>query len=519
MNKQLIPNYILTILAAFNQAGYQAYIVGGAVRDLLLGKNPHDYDITTSALPEQTIGVCKAMGWKTVNKLGNNFGCVVAVVDGEPCEITTFRGERYNYAKDAHRPSEIWYCQDLREDLARRDFTVNAMAMDAQGKIYDFFGGQDDLKYKILRTVGLPQQRFQEDALRMFRACRFVAQLGFTYVQRDDLAPGFGMDATPYRLPVSFKWPVEQCKGLSLERVRTELEKLLEAPYASKGLVLLLATGLSDQCCRVKEKGAYTELPILPELRHLVGLEQNKRFHCYDTWEHTLLAIDNSPCDLTLRWTLLLHDVAKGMPGVRGLTPDGHPNDHGHEAESAKMTTAILQRFRYPEKFCRLVIWLVAEHMRFAPILFYKHLSDDPQYTEPANIKKTILKWVRNEATSGTFHNNEELVEAFKLLKIVYLADMGATHARTNLELMQEGNDLADLTIELAQKNMPVSTGDLAINGKELLAIVGKEQIKFMFDYLLERVQSQNLPNEHDALLKAVEKKLKRNNKGENPCK
>ena len=255
---------------------------------------------------------------------------------------------------------------DYAEDSNRRDFTINAMAMDAQGKIYDFFGGQDDLKHKILRTVGLPQQRFKEDALRMFRACRFVAQLGFTYVQRDDLAPGFGMDATPYRLPVSFKWPVEQCQGLSLERVRTELEKLLEAPYASKGLVLLLATGLSDQCCRVKENGAYTELPILPELRHLVGLEQNKRFHCYDTWEHTLLAIDNSPCDLTLRWTLLLHDVAKGMPGVRGLTPDGHPNDHGHEAESAKMTTTILQRFRRVgfQKFQRLSENILRRHHR-----------------------------------------------------------------------------------------------------------------------------------------------------------
>lgn len=507
---QQIPNYILKILHSFNEAGFEAYIVGGAVRDLLLGKQPHDYDVTTNALPEQTIEVCKNMHWKTVDNLGNNFGCVVAIVDNISLEITTFRGERYDRQIDAHRPSEVWFCQDLREDLARRDFTINAMAMDANGKVYDFFGGQQDLERKILRTVGDPNQRFKEDALRMFRACRFVAQLSFTYVQKENLAPAFGMDATPYRLPVSFKWPVEQCKGLSLERVRTELEKLLAAPYASKGLVLLLATGLNEQSCRIKSNGSYEEIPILPELSHLVGLEQNRRFHCYDTWEHTLLAIDNSPCNLTLRWVMLLHDVAKGLPGVRGLTPDGHPNDHGHEAESAKMTAVIMDRFRYPTKFSKLIIWLVAEHMRFAPILFYKHLSDDPQYTEPANIKRTILKWIRSEATKGTFKNQAELVQAFTLLKTVYLADMGATNARNDMVLMSEGNELADLTIELASKHMPVATSDLAINGKELLELVGSSQIKNYFAYLLERVQSQNLANEHAALIAAVNKKLMR---------
>ena len=505
-----IPNYILQVLQAFNNSGYQAYIVGGAVRDLLLGKQPHDYDITTNALPEQTIAVCQSKKWKTVDKLGNNFGCVVAIVDNISVEITTFRGERYDRQVDAHRPSEVWFCQELREDLARRDFTINAMALDAAGQVYDFFGGQQDLEHKILRTVGEPKQRFREDALRMFRACRFVAQLGFTYVQQQDLLPGFGMAATPYHLPISFKWPVEQCQGLSLERVRTELEKLLEAPYASKGLMLLLATGLNAQSCRVKSKGSYEEIPILPELSHLVGLEQNKRFHLYDVWEHTLLAIDNSPCELTLRWVMLLHDVAKGLPGVRGLTPDGQPNDHGHEAASAEITATIMARLGYPAKFSKLVIWLVAEHMRFAPILFYKHLSDDPQYTEPANIRKTILKWVRSEASKGTFRSTQELVHAFTLLKAVYLADMGATKARSDQNLMQEGNELADLTIYLAQNNMPVATSDLAINGKELLELVEAEHIKGFFAYLLERVQSQNLPNEHAALLAAVQKKLAR---------
>jgi len=503
-----IPNYIKNVLQAMKAADYEAYIVGGAVRDLLLGLEPHDYDVTTNALPEETKAVCQAQGWQVVDNLGNNFGCVVAVVEGEPCEITTFRGEQYGV--DAHRPSEIWYCKTLQEDLSRRDFTVNAMAMDIKGRVYDFFGGQEDLEHRVLRTVGDPQQRFREDALRMFRACRFVAQLGFTYVQRDNLLPSVGMAATPYRLPVSFKWPLEGCAGLSLERVRTELEKLLVSPYASKGLMLLMATGLTDCSCRVKENGNYTEVPILPELKHLLGLEQNKRFHMYDTWEHTLFALDNSPRDLMLRWTMLLHDVAKGLPGVRGTTPDGYPNDHGHEVESAKMTAPILERFRYPEKFSKRVIWLVAEHMRYAPILFYKHLSDDPQYTDPVNIRRTILKWVRSEATSGSFRKQADLVEAFEQLKEVYLADMGATYAGRKPEMMQEGRELADLVIELARSCMPVTASDLAVSGKELLELVSQAQIKNILNYLLERVQSQNLANERDVLLQAVEKKLKR---------
>lgn len=504
-----IPCYILEILKALNGAGFEAYIVGGAVRDLLLGLEPNDYDITTSARPEETISLCKAKNWPVVDNLGNNFGCVVALIQGNPCEITTFRGEKYSN-RDSHRPSEVWFCNDLKSDLSRRDFTINAMAMDSNGKIYDYFSGQQDLLEHKLRTVGKPSERFQEDALRMLRACRFVAQLGFEYVQDENVLPGFGMEKSPYYLPHSFNWPVELCSGLSLTRVRVELEKLLTAPYAGKGLMLFMATSLYNQSCTLRQNGSTIQVPILPELGHLVGLAQNPRFHLYDVWEHTLLAVDNSPQDLVLRWAMLLHDVAKGLPGIRGTTPDGQPNDHGHEAESAHMAKPILERFQYNDKFTQKILWLVAEHMRFAPILFYKHLSDNPQYRDPVNIRKTILKWIRTEATSGHFHRQQDMVDSFQQLKYIYLADMGATHAGKNTELMAEGQELADLAIDLAQNNMPVSSSDLDINGNELLELVKKEQLKAMLSYLLERVQSQNLPNEKAALLAAVEKKLKR---------
>ena len=179
--KSKLPSYIKSILNALNQSGFEAYVVGGAVRDLLLGIEPGDFDVTTSAHPEDVLAICHAQNWRTVDNLGNNFGCVIAIVENVPVEITTFRGE--SYGADAHKPEQVWYCETLREDLSRRDFTVNAMALDVNGKLYDYFGGQIDLQNKVLRTVGKAKLRYEEDALRMFRACRFVAQLGFTYKQ------------------------------------------------------------------------------------------------------------------------------------------------------------------------------------------------------------------------------------------------------------------------------------------------------------------------------------------------
>ncbi len=491
-----IPAYIKKILHALNSSGFEAYVVGGAVRDLLLGITPGDFDVTTNARPQQVLDICHAQNWHTVDKLGNNFGCVVAVVENVAVEITTFRGESYGY--DAHKPEKIWFCDNLREDLSRRDFTINAMAFDISGKLYDYFGGRQDLKNKILRTVGNARKRYEEDALRMFRACRFVAQLGFTYVQDEDLLPPFGMEGTPYYLEQSFHFPTERCAGLSLERVRTELDKLLISEHAGKGLMLLLATGLSDANCRVKTNGAYQEIAILPELHHLAGLHQNPRFHCYDTWEHTLAAIDNSPRNLTIRWTLLLHDVAKGLPGIRKPNKEGQPSDHGHEAKSAELAQDIFSRLRYPDKFRKLAVWLVAQHMRFAPML--------------VTGEKTLLRWVRSEATAGTFRNTAELVDAYKKLVEVFLADMGATTARTNMHLMTEGKLLGEQVIELARK-MPVAPSDLAVTGKDLLQILPQVEIKNTLAYLLERVQSGNLANETEALLTAVKKRLEKHPK------
>lgn len=493
----LLPPQTAAILDALTEAGYEAYLVGGAVRDLLLGLQPEDYDITTNAHPEQVLEVCRRRNWHTVDKLGQNWGCVIILLDGMATEVTSFRGERYD-DQDVHRPAATWYCQTLQEDLSRRDFTVNAMALDKNGRLYDYFGGQQDLEKKLLRTVGDPAKRYGEDALRMLRACRFVAQLGFIYTQDTGLLPPCGQEGTPYYLPHAFAFPTERCSRLSLERVRRELEKLLLSPHAGQGLMLMMATGLLGSSCRSRSMGRDTEIPLLPEALHLLGLPQNPRFHIYDTWEHTLLAVDNSPRQLAIRWALVLHDLGKGLTEIRKIK-NGQPTDPGHEAQSAIMAQAILTRLGYGEDFVRLVVWLVAQHMRFAPMLITG--------------ERTLLRWVRAEATSGTFRNQQELAEAYELLTEVFLADMGATHARENLQLMQEGRTLGEQVVELARTRMPVCAKDLALGGKELLTLVPQAEIKNTLSYLLERVQSGNLPNEaaalRAALLKNREKQAK----------
>ena len=474
------PEYVNRILQALNDAGYQAYVVGGAVRDLLLGLNPGDFDLTTSAKPEQVLAVARAQNFGSVDKLGQNFGVVVLTVPGHTVEVATFRGERYG--TDVHRPAEVWYCERLEEDLGRRDFTVNAMAMDVQGTVYDFYQGREDLQKKILRTVGEPEQRFAEDALRMYRACRFVAQLNFTYA-----------GVIPFN--------IANCRELSLERVRTEIDKMLVCPAAAQGLRLFMDSGLVRAWCRVRQDGHDSYEPVLPELGHLFQLPQNNKFHCYDAWEHTLHALDNSPRDLTIRWALLLHDIAKGLPGVRKPNKEGQPSDHGHEAVSAKLALEILTRLRYPEAFVQRVVWLVAQHMRFAPLLIRG--------------ERTILHWVRGEALSGKFRSEAELTEAYTQLVAVFLADMGATWAgKKNPQLMAEGRKLGDLVISLAQTKMPVRTGDLHIKGGEIITLLQpaqKNQIGDILHYLVTRVQNGELPNEHEELLSAVKRKLERN--------
>ena len=187
------------------EAGYEAYIVGGAVRDLLLKLPPGDFDITTSATPEEISAVCRANNIKTIDNLGQNFGCVVAVIDGVPAEITTFRGE--SYGTDAHKPEKVWFSKSLREDLSRRDFTVNAMAMDINGRIYDYHNGMEDLQNHILRTVGNAAQRYSEDACVCCAPAVLLPSLALIMCRKMACCRPSAKENTPYYMPRNFSFP------------------------------------------------------------------------------------------------------------------------------------------------------------------------------------------------------------------------------------------------------------------------------------------------------------------------
>lgn len=461
------------ILAALEEAGKEGYIVGGCVRDLAMGKAAHDWDITMSARPEEMLSIAALHGWKAIDGGGRRFGTVIIVLDGENYEVTTFRSEMYG--SDAHRPSEVSFARTLKEDLMRRDFTVNAMAMDGRGRLYDEFDGLSDIARKRLRTVGDAKERFSEDALRLLRACRFVSQLDF--MADSSLVEGMA-SAFP------------RVSGLSLERVRSEVDRMLVAEHAARGMDLMVRSGLARCSCRIKEKGQYTEVPVLPELSHLVGLPQQKEFHKYDAWYHTLAVLEAAPPTLVLRWAALLHDVAKGMPGVRAVRK-GRLTDYGHDKKGAEMAGHILTRWHRSPSFTKEVVWLVENHMRF------HFFANSPE--------ADAEKWVRQLARDRVFPSSETMAESFLRLKDLCKADIigcGRPLSAT------EGHEAFGEYMAELSRRMPVTCKELHYP-KDVPAILAPHVAEGM-NNLLFRVQNGNLDNTEEALHDAALRFAKR---------
>lgn len=465
--KGKIDEGALAILQGLEGAGREAYIVGGCVRDLLMGLSPHDWDITTSARPDEIARIASAHGWKTFDGGGRRFGTVIVVRKDQSYEVTTFRREFYG--DDSHRPLSVSFADTLEEDVSRRDFTVNAMAVDRDGCLYDYFNGLSDLKNKKLCTVGDAESRFKEDALRLFRACRFLGQLDFMADSR--LVEG--MEAAFPRV-----------SGLSLERVRDEIDRLLLTPHAARGLDLLVRSGLNNLSCRIRENGTFTEVPILPELSHLVGLPQQKEFHKYDGWYHTLAVVDASAPFPVNRWAALLHDVGKGMPGIRAMRK-GKLTDYGHDTKGALMARDILTRWRKPADFIDRVVWLVENHMKFH---YFANFQD-------AN----AVKWMRSLARSGTFRSSADMAEAFRQMTDLGNADIigcGRPLSAT------EGHSAFGKYMEDLAMTIPVTTRELHY-GREVPEVLGSLTGEGMKNLLL-RVQNGNLKNEPAALYDAA---------------
>ncbi|MEN6414681.1 MAG: HD domain-containing protein [Veillonellales bacterium] len=467
-----LPTYVARMLRQLEEAGYQAVIVGGAVRDLLLGRPPSDYDIATNARPEEIEAVAQTAGWKVISGLGRNFGVLMVVIQGKVLEVAVFRGERYG--ADSHRPEKVWYTDKLGEDLARRDFTMNAIAMTREGQVIDPFGGRQDLDRQLIRTVGKANDRFQEDALRMFRACRFAAQLGFTVEQT-------AVTAIPNQL--------ERVAGLSLERIKEELDKTLLGDYCRQGLEIMADSRLLFTCCRIKDHGRYQAVDILPELEHLVGLPQNSHYHCYDGWQHTLRTVENTPPELLLRWAALLHDIGKGMPEVRGIHDNGQPSDHGHDQLSAVMAQTIAERLQIPLKWRSWLLWLISHHMKFH---YLRDSGDD-----------AVLRWLRAEARSGQFRSQDGLAKGFSQLEALCIADIKAT-GRPYVAAAEAafGQRIQNLIFR-----MPVRTSEIACSATGLLPVLGcTKHMGAFLRWALQSVQDGSLANEEPELLRAAEK-------------
>ncbi len=423
------PEEVVGICRTIVEAGFEAYLVGGCVRDMLLGRPPKDWDVTTNARPEDI----QKLFADTVYE--NDFGTVGIKTESEDpkikvIEVTTYRIEgRYT---DKRHPDEVRFATSVEDDLSRRDFTVNAMAMGMDGAIIDPYGGQYDLGEHVIRTVGAPEERFDEDALRLMRAVRFSAELDFEM----DFATRRAVESRSRELEVIAK-----------ERVRDELVKVLMTPRAAKGIILLEELGLLEY--------------VLPELREGIGVGQNKH-HVYTIFEHNVRALDyaaKQDYSLEVRMASLLHDVGKPR-AKRGEGPDS--TFYQHDYIGAKIAVKMLDRLRFSRDFTEHVAHLIRSHM------FYYDIGG----VTPAGVRRFIVR-VGPE-------NIDALLKVREAARIGSGVDKAVPYRLRHFLFMIE-----------KVKRDPITPKMLALNGDELMAflkIPPSPRIGWILNALLEEV-------------------------------
>lgn len=433
-----------SIVEIFEKSGYECYIVGGAIRDKLIGRDVNDWDFTTDANPDQILEVAKKHGVKAI-PTGKKFGTIILVLNGEKYEVTTYRIEK-DYV-DHREPSVVYYSDSLIEDLKRRDFTINSLAYDIESGIVDYFEGISDLNNRVIRCVGDAEERFEEDALRMLRAIRFATQLNFEIESRT-------MDAIlKKRNLLTF---------LSEERIREELNKILLSNNPRKGLNLFVKTGIVEI--------------IFPELKDMIGFEQNTPHHDMDVFDHTISVVENTPCRLNIRLAALLHDIAKPKCYLEDDKGTGH--FYGHEKESSILADEFLRRLKYSNEMTESVVNLVKNHMHV-----YRG-----EYTD-----KAIKKFV-NKLKPNTLYDFIDL----------QWADVMSTTHRGETGFLDE---LKRRYEDILERNEAFSLKDLNINGNDLMnagfdrgPIIGE-----ILEYILERVLEKPELNKKNELLQIAE--------------
>ena len=400
-----MPKNVDTAINLLQSAGFEAYAVGGCVRDSLLGKTPNDWDITTSAKPEDMKSVfadfhCIDTGIKHCT--------VTVVIDGEPLEITTFRldGEY----EDNRHPKSVTFTSNLGADLGRRDFTVNAMAYSKMTGTVDLFGGQNDLKNKIIRCVGDPDRRFNEDALRILRALRFASALDFE---------------------------IEEKTAQSLLKNRALLGNISEERIAKELLKLVCGKGAK----RILTDFAPVLFEILPELQPMYKNSHDNPHHCYDIYEHTLIAVESIDPEPTLRFAMLLHDC--GKPAVKKFDENSVAHFYGHQRISAEISAQILARLKVSNKFRDEILFLVSNHDRWE---LYENTEKMPRYLSKFGLDGVL-----------------------KLLKVMR-ADVLAQSPEYRYRLDQIA-DAEEIAKNLAAQKPCLSLSELQINGRTLMDI------------------------------------------------
>lgn len=398
-----IPPGAAKILRRLEEHGYEAYVVGGCVRDSLLGRNPNDWDITTSALPRQV----KALFPRTIDT-GLKHGTVTILEGGEPYEVTTYRvdGEYL----DGRHPSEVTFTASLKEDLQRRDFTINAMAYSEKHGLQDYFDGLTHLENRLICAVGDPMKRFGEDALRIMRAVRFAAQLGYE------------VEAETVR---AMKELAPTLSKISAERIASELEKLLLSPHPEK-LRMAYECGITAV--------------ILPEFDRCMETAQNNPHHCYSVGEHTIVSIGNARPDRVLRLAMLLHDF--GKPACKTTDEEGIDHFHGHQEVSAHMANDILRRLKSDNATRKSVVKLVRCHDRAVRLT-------------PAGVRKAVVEI------------GEDL---FPLYLEVKEADTLAQSEYRRQEKLDYLEDVRFLYRKVLEEGDCLSMKDLAVKGDDLIA-------------------------------------------------
>lgn len=428
------------LLSRLENAGHKAYLVGGCVRDGLLGKNIHDLDITTSARPEQ---VMELLADLSPVPTGITHGTVTVTLDGAPAEITTFRIDG-SYS-DSRRPDSVVFTDDLEKDLARRDFTMNAVAMDLRGDIIDPFGGVSDIQQKIIRCVGQPRRRFTEDALRIMRTIRFASQLGFT------IEPETRSALLELRTRLALVSP---------QRLREELDRLIMGRSSTSVLL------------------EYREMigTVIPEFRPCFDFDQHSRYHRYNVYEHIVRSVE-APESLLLRRTMFFHDI--GKPPMFTMDSSGEGHFKGHAPLSADMARKIMGRFGYDNATIDQTCRLIAHH------------SDKI---------RTLPQLKRLLAELGL----EELL----LLMEVKKADNSAKNEFVLAE-NPGFDRLGQTARQLISEGACIDLKGLAVNGSHLTAAgLSGKAVGQTLSILLDKVIDDELPNDREALLHYVKEVL-----------